>query len=321
MVLRLPDHWLWDFWLARADDHVHLFFLQAPRTLGDPELRHSHARIGHAVSRDLRSWERCPDALGAGSPGSFDDRATWTGSVLPVGGRWLMAYTGICNTDDGTVQRVGFAESSDLTEWARCGPVVEADGRWYEKRGPDIEHETWRDPWLFEHEGRIHMFITARANSGSEDGRGVIAQAWTDDLVTWEVGPPLEAPREFKFYEVPQLAYIGERWRLFFSAQAHEHSRERLARPGVTAEAGTHVLSSTSTFGPFELDGDAFLVGDREMRHYAGRCIEHDDRWWFLAWLALADDGEFDGALSDPLPLSVRPNGRLAVEMAALADP
>ena len=49
MTLRLPDHWLWDFWLAEDGEDVHLFFLHAPRSLGNPDLRHSHARIGRLV--------------------------------------------------------------------------------------------------------------------------------------------------------------------------------------------------------------------------------------------------------------------------------
>ena len=36
---------------------MHVFFLHAPRDLGHPDLRHPHARIGHAVSQDLHSWE------------------------------------------------------------------------------------------------------------------------------------------------------------------------------------------------------------------------------------------------------------------------
>ncbi len=55
MALRLPEHWLWDFWFAQDGDDVHLFHLQAPRSLGDPALRHANATIGHAVSRDLRT--------------------------------------------------------------------------------------------------------------------------------------------------------------------------------------------------------------------------------------------------------------------------
>ena len=81
MPLRLPDKWVWDFWLARERDRHHVFFLQAPRSLGDAELRHRNASVGHAVSSDLRSWTVLPDAIRPGPAGAWDDVATWTGSV------------------------------------------------------------------------------------------------------------------------------------------------------------------------------------------------------------------------------------------------
>jgi beta-fructofuranosidase len=319
MPLRLDDSWVWDFWTARDGDDFHLFYLRAPRSLLDPELRHHRAVIGHAVSQDMHTWTVLPDALGCGAPGSFDDRATWTGSVHRAGDRWLMAYTGIADADDGTVQRIGFASSDDLVTWTRGGPVIEADGRWYEKRGPGIEHETWRDPFLFELDGRLHMFVTARTDSGPEDGRGVVAHAWSDDLETWEVGPPVAGPGDFVTYEVPQLSFVGGRWRLLFSAHADEHSAVRLARPGVLPESGTHVLSGEAPLGPFELDGEAFLVGGREGRYYAGRLVETDDGPRFLAWLDRGTDGEFTGTLSDPMPVTVGADGRLVVVAPGLA--
>ena len=56
MVFALPDHWVWDFWLADDGGLFHLFFLHAPHALADPELRHRNARIGHATSSDLVDW-------------------------------------------------------------------------------------------------------------------------------------------------------------------------------------------------------------------------------------------------------------------------
>jgi beta-fructofuranosidase len=81
MTLRLPDKWVWDFWLVRDGMDYHAFYLQAPRSLGDPELRHLNASVGHAVSKDLRHWRVLPDALSAGPAGAWDDRAVWTGCV------------------------------------------------------------------------------------------------------------------------------------------------------------------------------------------------------------------------------------------------
>ncbi len=321
MSLRLPDHWVWDFWFAQDGDDVHVFFLHAPRDVGHPELRHAHARIGHAVSRDLWTWEVLPTALGPGPPGAFDDLATWTGSALGVNGRWHMFYTGISTREDGAVQRVGLATSDDLLRWQRQGVLVEADPRWYEQRGPDTPDETWRDPWVFwDGPSRsFHMLLTARANHGPVHGRGVIGHAWSPDLRTWEVGPPLFGPAGLHDLEVPQLARVGGRWRILFSCSAPPHAhdptrpaRPRPARPGLD---GPHYLVSTQKFGPYAPARTALLVGDAPSRYYAGRLIRRHGAWCFLAWRRHDGDGRFLGELSDPMPLTVHADGSLSVQL------
>jgi beta-fructofuranosidase len=324
MALRLPGHWLWDFWFAQDGDDVHVFFLHAPSDVGDPVLRHRHARIGHAVSRDLRTWVVLPPALGPGPPGAFDDRATWTGSVIRAEGRWHMFYSGISAREDGAVQRIGLATSDDLLAWERQDLLLEADPRWYEKLGPDRRLEAWRDPWVVWDEAsrHYHLLITARANHGPADGRGVIGHAWSPDLRSWQVGPPLSEPGEFSELEVPQLAYLGGAWRILFSAWPHHHSGARLGRPGVVAEGGTHYLVAGEKFGRYALDRDAFLVGDPEGSFYAGRLLRHRGAWQFFAWHHLDGEGRFFGELSDPMPLTVHPDGSLSVRTAlARAEP
>ena len=296
---------------------MHVFFLHAPRSLGHPDLRHSHAQIGHAVSRDLRNWEVLPTALSPGPPDAFDDQATWTGSVLEAGGRWQMFYSGISTRDDGRVQRVGLATSEDLRTWERQQVLVEADPRWYET---SLDHpageETWRDPWVFQdpEDGRFHMVVCARVNHGPFDGRGVLGHVWSDDLRSWEVGPPLSAPGEFRQLEVPQLVRLGGAWRVVFSAGWSDHSAARLARPGVVAEGGTHYLVSDDPLGPYVLDRDAFLLGDPQVSFYAGRVLHHQGAWWLLAWRHVDGQGRFFGELTDPMPLALDPTGSLWVK-------
>jgi beta-fructofuranosidase len=322
MTLRLPGHWIWDFWFAQSGDDVHVFFLHAPRDLADPELRHGHARIGHAVSRDLRAWEVLPNALDPGRPGSFDDQATWTGSVLAADGRWQLFYTGISTREDGLVQRIGLATSDDLLSWEKQGMLLEADPRWYETRGPDARSEHWRDPWVVWDAAtrRFHMLITARANHGPVDGRGVIGHAWSSDLRSWQTGAPLSEPGEFYHLEVPQLVELGGAWRILFSAWAHDHSAARLARPGVVAAGGTHYLTSRERFGRYTLDQDEFLVGDPHGRFYAGRVLHHRGEWHFFAWQHLDGRGAFFGELSDPMPLTAHADGSLSVELPVAVD-
>ncbi len=126
MALRLSDRWIWDFWFASNGDEVHVFYLQAPRSLRDQQARHHNATVGHAVSVDLSRWTVLPDGLGRGSAGSFDDLATWTGSVLRHHGRWLMFYTRVSTVDDGLVQRIGWPGPASSPTAARtaCPPGV-----------------------------------------------------------------------------------------------------------------------------------------------------------------------------------------------------
>jgi beta-fructofuranosidase len=308
MPLRLTDHWLWDFWFAQRGDEVHAFYLQAPRALGDPEARHHHATIGHAVSSDLCTWRVLPDALGPGPAGAFDDLATWTGSVLEHGGRWHLLYTGVSRAEAGAVQRVGLASSGDLVRWDRHGLVSEADPTWYGTT-------EWRDPWLVwdEDTQRFHMLVTATAAQGPAGARGVIGHASSTDMRTWEAGPPLSRPGEFRQLEVPQLVHVGGAWRILFSATQDDHGPERLRRAGVVAHCGTHYLSAAERFGEYALDTDDFLVGDPRGRYYAGRLVRHRGAWAFLAWRLRDEHGRFVGALSDPMPLSVADDGSLAV--------
>lgn len=316
MALSLADHWIWDFWFAQDGDDVHVFYLQAPKALGDPELRHHNASIGHAVSRDLRQWRVLPDAVEPGPAGAFDDLATWTGSVMQSDGLWHLFYTGVSKADAGAVQRIGLATSADLTTWLKTDVVFGADPRWYETLHPGVREEAWRDPWVWRDEktGQFRMAITARANDGALDGRGVIGHAVSDDLMHWQATAPLSAPGEFYHLEVPQLVHIGGAWRMFFCATVADHSAARTARPGVIAETGSHYLVADSPDGPFVLDRDDFMLADQNQSMYAGRILAHQGQHFLFAWQNLDSAGEFVGALSDPMAVTVGADGALRVD-------
>src|SRR4051812_31052659 len=250
MPLRLSDKWVWDFWLAREPGVHHAFYLQAPRALGDPASRHHNASIGHAVSTDLRSWRVVADALHPGPPGSWDDLAVWTGSVIAHRGRWHMLYTGISRNHGTLIQRIGLAVSDDLVSWRKhpANPVLEADARWYQLLDPSRwRDQSWRDPWLFHGgDGAVHALITARSPLGPTDGGGVVAHARSRDLVEWEVLPPLVPPGEFAQVEVPQLVQLDGRWLLLVSCLAEDHSEQRRRRLGVPGVTGTFAFTATS---------------------------------------------------------------------------
>lgn len=325
MTLRLPDKWLWDFWLAQdgADKQhpadYHVFYLQASRSLGNPDLRHWNVSIGHAVSQNLRDWRVLPDALHPSPIAAWDDYTTWTGSIIRHEGLWHLFYTGCNRAERGLVQRIGLATSDDLIHWKKhpANPVIAADPRWYELLDTNLWHDqAWRDPWVFRHPetGSFHALITARANHGPADGRGLIGHARSDDLIHWEVLPPLTEPGEFGHLEVPQLVHIQGRYYLLFCATASVHSAARRQRTGLKPVTGTHCLVADNPLGPFRFSSDEFLAGDEIGSLYAGKLAQGTDgEWVLLASRMFAPDGAFIGELSDPFPVTIERAGDLSV--------
>lgn len=321
-MLRLADKWVWDFWFAQQDGQRHVFYLQAPRALGDPSLRHHHATIGHAVPDGARGWEVLPDAVRPGPSGSWDDLATWTGSAIRHDGRWYMLYTGVSRKEHGLVQRIGLAISDDLLNWRKHpgNPVLEADPRWYEVvtdgRSPD---QAWRDPWVFRcgRDGCFHVLVTARSRLGELDGAGVLGHARSVDLVSWDVLEPLTAPGEFAQLEVPQLVPTGRGYLILFSCHSHDHSRRRLERLGAPGLGGTFTLWSEDFRGPWSASGRPLgLAGDGVgPAPYAGKLISgHGGQWEFIASDA-DNDKDFLGELIGPFPAECGADGTVSVSV------
>lgn len=320
MTLRIDDKWIWDFWFVKNGPDYHIFYLQAPRELGDEKLRHWNVSIGHAVSRDLINWHILRDALHPSmNAHNWDSASTWTGSIINHDSLWYMFYTGASQVDDGKVQRIGLATSTDLMYWQRFGtkPLLEADPKWYEIMDQELWYDqAWRDPWVFELDGRYHAFITARVNQGHRLARGVIGYAWSTDLISWKVEPPVATPGEFAFMEVPQLVEINGLYYLFFCVGKGEYSEARRQRPGVQSETGIHYMVSDKPFGPFHFLSEKFLLGDEFGSSYAGKVIRNPDgKWVLLATRAWTGDGGYIGEITDPLPLQVAPDGLLSVDV------
>lgn len=302
MMLKLPDHWVWDSWPVRGDDdQTHLFFLRASRALLDPDRRHRRASIGHARSRDLIEWELLPDALVTADQPAWDDGATWTGSVVQGDdGGWRLFYTGACRDENWLIQRVGVAHSEDLITWRRASdaPLLEADERWYERLSPELWHdEAWRDPWVLRgDDGVWHMLLTARSCEGDPLGRGVIGHATSADLEHWEVQPPLSTPAGWGQLEVPQTVIVdGQPFLIFCCADEHQDERRRRQ-----ARGGMWFAPGESLLGPWDFDAaDTF----DHPSLYAARLVERNPGDWVLLGFAGDVDGHFVGEILDPLPV------------------
>ncbi|MBN1264637.1 MAG: family 43 glycosylhydrolase [Anaerolineales bacterium] len=322
MSLIHPDNWIWDFWFATDPPDYHVFFLQAPRSLRDESKRHFHVSIGHAVSQDLQQWQILPDALhpAADKQSAWDNYTTWTGSILQHEGRWYLFYTGGSRNEQGLIQRIGLATSSDLINWTRHpdNPILELDTRWYETL--DLSHwhdQAWRDPWVFKHsqENRFHMLITARANYGNFDGRGVIGQAVSEDLLEWEVLPPLTEPGFFGHMEVPQMIRYDQQNYLLFSTPGSCFSAQSLEHPGLPPQTGTFYLTTDSKKPSFRGHLAHPLLADQQGTFYSAKLIQTlYGEWKCLAVKAFGKDGTFNGSLTDPLSVTFSRDGRIRIQ-------
>lgn len=313
-MLTLDDHWVWDFWLADDGELFHIFFLHAPRSLGNEARRHRAARIGHAVSADLVDWDLRHDPFTVGEPGSFDATATWTGNILQgPDGTWRMFYTGsrflADEPDVANIETIGVATSPDLSVWTKQpGPISIADSRWYETWGTSSwKEEAWRDPWVYADPAGdgFHMLITARADHGAIDDRGVVGHAQSADLITWETTPPLSRPGAgFAHAEVFQLVAVEETWVLLFSCSTDALSS---ARASEFPDVGTWALVVDDPAGPFDLTLARPLTTESL---YSGRVVQQrDGRWAFLAFHNVRSGGEFRSAVSDPIPFTIGADG------------
>lgn len=317
-MFRLASSWVWDFWIADDGDRYHLFFLKASRALLDPDRRHWRATVGHATSGDLRTWTEHADAVIPADAPAFDDLATWTGSVVRQDdGLWRMFYTAVSREESGLRQRISSVVSHDLFTWSRepGRQVIEPDPRWYEtadtRQWPD---QAWRDPWVFRADDGWHMLITARANRGEADDRGVIGHAVSPDLTSWIVQPPLSAPGAgFGHLEVVQTATVDGRVVALFSCLGTELSAQRKRDDG---SGGVWAVPASSTQGPFDTS-QAYRVTDEQL--YVGRLVQdREHRWQLLAFRNDDGHGGWVGEITDPQPVEWI-DGRLTIQPGVLA--
>jgi beta-fructofuranosidase len=323
MVFALKDTWLWDSWYVQDGDTWHGYFLQAPKSLGDPDLRHLNATQRHATSTDLVTWTDLGTTFEPQRNGpAWDDSTTWTGSVVrDDAGLWHLFYTGTCLAEKSLYQRVGHATSTDLHNWTRVG-----DGLALDLTGPNADtyekdhmvgfwHDrAMRDPWVMrdpDSDGWL-MYFTARAPGIPEpNAGGCVGFATSPDLVHWTLRPPVFTGG-YGQLEVPQVFRQGDHWYCLFCTSSQHWSAHTRATNPQTPVTGTHYLIADHPRGPWRIPHGPFLDGDEPCRRYAARIVETADG---LRIMGFADNGKdkFGGYEMDPDPVIVGPDGLLIV--------
>jgi beta-fructofuranosidase len=315
-MLSLEDYWIWDSWIVADGGTYHMFFLQAPRSLGEGWRRHTAAELGHATSTDLRSWAYHGVALAPAPLGAWDDLALWTGSTVKGDdGVWRMFYTAVSSGGLGVKsQKIGLAESDDLFTWRRVGdrPLLEADPTWYMTLGLAEDpraSETWRDPFVFRDPGGAgwHMNICARKPGAPRLDDGVIAHARSEDLRTWEILPPLAEPAGFGQIEVAQPVVVDGRPVLAFTCHWQEQAPETIARWG---EYCTWSIPGESVTGPWDVGRARPFLAEPDL--FAAPLVQDPDgNWVFVGFVNLEPKGILSFDIIDPIPVELDEQGAL----------
>ncbi len=318
MALTLPNDWVWDCWLypEQLDGLWHIFYLKAPRSLGDPELRHGNATVGHSTSPDLTNWTHHGTVLQPGAAGAWNDRAIWTGSVFKApDGKFNIFFTGTNKSrEGGLVQRVGRAIGDDLFSFTQTDLVVEADESLYERLDQNDfaasaaalswREEAWRDPWVFfdQRDGLWHMLVTARLKGFDTMNRGTVGHATSTDLNSWTIQPALTGPTGFAQLEVFQIVEVDERFVVIFCAGGPDIDAAS-GRPQISA---TYSAPADSPTGPFYFD-ESEIIDDGT--HYAGRVVLDTDGVYKLLGFEIAGTQGFTGSIGDPVALELTERG------------
>lgn len=312
-MIELSEYWVWDSWYAWHEGTLHAYYLKAPKSLGDPDRRHHHARVGHSTSTDGVTWSHHQDALNPSDAIAFDDQAIWTGSVLRHEGLWHMFYTGIDRRSMGKIQRIGHATSSDLFTWTRVGTEPILTARFPEHATAQTDprqEEPFRDPWVFWFEGSWHMLATARSSASDTKGAGNMAHAISSDLYHWQLADSMLNDSGFDQLEVFQMVEVSGRWFLIFCTQPAD-----IHRPGIPRQFTTYAAPATGPLGPYQIDEARPITGEAG-GIYAGRVVQMPNGSAALfGFVESGLPGGFGGVISDPLPLTISAEGSLVLDV------
>ncbi len=273
--------------------------------------RHSCWSIGHASSIDLKQWEDHA-ALFHSDPDDPSCSCLSTGSVIPWGDGWVMAFLANHNQTD---PRVIFAASSDLHHWELMElPDLHIPGPPYSRRpGKAFGNPRWRDPCLFVEGEEVLLLMTAAQEHADPETDGVIALLRSRDLTQWQLCPPLMLPELGQDLECPKLVALDGGYQLWVSLFDVLQCESFAAHQPQELNPNTvFALSASRLEGPYRLSGSGrVLIEDTPGWPYACSPVFLQGNWYLLGTCWSDRNGDH---ICDPVPLSITDEGLRQVQ-------
>jgi len=175
-----PGGYVVDHALIKKDGLHHLFYIRGIAATNWPE--YPLFNFGHAVSRDLKSWEIRQPVLQCPQTG-WDQYQVWAPHIIEHEGTYYMFYTGV---NRNVSQAICLATSTDLNTWKRYdqNPVITSGpwGIWNTAKWSDC-----RDPMVFR-DGKIFYCYYTAARKNPENGQpeNCLGISSSTDLFHWK---------------------------------------------------------------------------------------------------------------------------------------
>lgn len=166
--------------------------------------------IWAVTTKDAASYESLGELIPCGAATELD-AAIGTGSTIYNEGVYYTFYTAHspnAASTGGINEAVMLATSRDFKTWEKNRELLITGGDTY-------SNADFRDPFVFKgDDNKFHMLVSTRQN-----GKGVLAEYTSADLLQWESAGVFMTMMWDRFYECPDLFRMGDWWYLVYSEQ------------------------------------------------------------------------------------------------------
>lgn len=271
---------------------------------------------GHAVSSDFISWDYLPCALAPDAP--YDCEGCFSGSAIEHDGKQLLLYTGVAPDEirTGTIQTQCIAVGDGLNYQKYSANPVITSGQLPE----GSSRVDFRDPKIWEENGRFHAVIGSR----HPDGSGQIAVFSSTDCKTWNFERILiRCENEYgSMWECPDFFQLDKKSVLLASPQdMTADGYDFHSGNGTIAVIGAADAASTA------LSRDNVAAIDYGLDFYAPQTLlTKDGRRIMIGWMQNWDCAltpqisSWSGMMSIPRELHIRDQKLIQNPVAEITD-
>lgn len=236
-----------------------------------PNQPYTYHPIWCVTTKDAASYTSMGELVPCGTASEID-AALGTGSTIYHDGVYYTFYTAHsadASLTDGNVEAVMLSTSRDFRVWEKNRSLLITAGDTYDR------HD-FRDPFVFKgDDGLFHMLVSTKQN-----GKGVLAEFTSPDLLEWEDAGVFMTMMWDRFYECPDLFKMGDWWYLVYS-EKHDAIRKVQYFKGRTLDELKATTANDAGIWP---DGHEGFLDSRGL--YAGKTASDGTDRYIWGWCA-----------------------------------